>query len=510
MKYKDKEGVGAEIKFRLIPANELTFKPKLIVWTIKNLIEAESINLMFGPPASGKSLFALDWAFCMAAGLDWESRQTQHAGAVIIAGEGHAGYARRLKALEKKYSITAPDNLLLSEQSAQLDDKSSCDDIVKAIQQSGINPGLIVIDTLNRNFVGEENSSKDIAAFIQNLDHFFKPLKMTTVIIHHSGHAESGRGRGSSAIRAGMDAEYSVAKDENAITLICTKAKDFEPPQPLEFTLKQVCLNWVDDELKPLTSVYLECNVGAVKQPKKAKLNARERQILDSLTDALNEHGIEPTDEIKAKFSGFGTGTFAKVVAVEQWREFAYKVIPNDTEQRKVLTRARNKFLSAGIITEYDGYIWRIDTGTAGQKPFVKAADEATEEIPTGQAGTKAEETLQATDNAAYSTAGQAGQSGTNDEVSRGLPGRDGTHLYISVPAVPPPTPEDQRSKDPGQESDPDSTLDPDSLPDQDEIPSHGESTDSTPETDSLSGWDDEFMAWADSDVDPDIDEGEF
>jgi hypothetical protein len=498
--------------FKLIPASELTLKPKLISWTIKNLIEAESLCQIYGPPASGKSLFALDMAFCMAAGLDWEGKPTQRAGAIIIAGEGHAGYARRLKALEVKYGITAPANLLLSGQSAQLNDKSSCDDVVKAIQESGINPGLIVIDTLNRNFSGEENSSRDIAALISNLDHFFKPLKATVALIHHSGHTESGRSRGSSAIRAAMDAEYSVSKDENNISLSCTKAKDFEPPQPMEFALKQVCLNWLDEDMKPLTSVYLECNVGAVQQPKKVKLNARERQILDSLTDALNEHGIEPTDEIKAKFSGFGTGTFAKVVEADKWRELAFKVIPDDCKQPRVtFKRARDKFFSENIIAEYDGYIWRIDTGKPLQNENVTAVSEAhqaDEKTSPLHSVTKTEETLEATNTKPYSEPLQALQSVTNDEVQRGKAVTSVTHSYRSVTAVTPPiTGLSQRSKDPGQESDSDSTLDPDSSLDQDEKPSQGESTDSTPETDSLSDWDDEALAWTDAEVNPDADE---
>ncbi|WP_020157040.1 AAA family ATPase [Methylobacter marinus] len=358
----DNSGTSGKPEFELIAASELTLKPKPINWLVRNLLERESISLLYGAPASGKSLFALDWGFCIAKGMKWEGRPTQQAGVVIIAGEGFAGYARRLKALEIKHGIKAPGNLLLSKQSAQLQDPGSCDDVVKAIQKSCIKPGLIIIDTLNRNIDADENSSRDIAAFISNLDQFFKPLGAAVLVVHHSGHNESGRSRGSSAIRAAMDAEYCVSKDENTVNLSCTKAKDFEPPKPLDFALQQVSLDWLDDEMTPLTSVYLEYSGETIKQPKKLKLSVRERQILDSITDALRVHGIEPTTEIRQKFGGFGTGTFRHVVSIDQWREFAFKVIPSDCSQPRVtFKRARDKFLERNLTAEHDGYIWRID-----------------------------------------------------------------------------------------------------------------------------------------------------
>lgn len=357
-------------KFKLTPASELTEKPKPIDWLIKGVIERESIGMVFGPPANGKSLIVLDWGFCCAAGRDWEGRPTKKTAVVILAGEGHAGYARRLKALEQKYRLSSPNSLLLSDQSAQLDDSGSCDDVVKAIQETGLDVGLVVVDTLNRNFASDENSSKDVAVFISNLERFFKPLGAAVIVVHHSGHNESGRSRGSSALRGAMDAEYQISKSENIVSLSCTKAKDFEPLKPLDFALKQVQLNWQDDDGQPLTSVHLEFTGEAINQPKKTekpKLTAREDQILQSLTDALKNHGIEPTSEMWQKFAMTGTGTFSKVVKLEDWREYAYKAIPTEDSKdpsslkRNTLKRFKDKFLGSYLM-EHDDYVWRIDT----------------------------------------------------------------------------------------------------------------------------------------------------
>jgi RecA-family ATPase len=57
--------------FPLVSASTMTDNPVQIEWLVENILEQGSLNLLFGEPASGKSLFALDWAFCMAAGIDW-------------------------------------------------------------------------------------------------------------------------------------------------------------------------------------------------------------------------------------------------------------------------------------------------------------------------------------------------------------------------------------------------------------------------------------------------------
>lgn len=357
-------------KFKFRRACDLTAEPAPIRWLIKGLIEQEIVGLVFGAPASGKSLFALDWAFCCAAGLDWGGRPTMKTDAVIIAGEGFAGYSRRLAALEQKYGVNAPDNLILSEQSAQMQDPSCCDDIVQSIRDAGLKPGLIIIDTLNRNIAADENSSKDIAVFMSNIDRFFKPLGAAVLIIHHSGHGTDQRARGSSAIRAAMDAEYSVVKAENDVTLACTKAKDFEPPKPLGFVLKPVCLNWPSEDGDQQTSVYLEYAGEAEKVAKEGKpMNKEDTQILQSLTDALREKGVEPTAEIRKKFAMTGTGTFAKVVRMDDWRPYAYKSIASEDSKdpaafkRQKLGRFRKGYLGVHLMI-YDDYVWRIFPGT--------------------------------------------------------------------------------------------------------------------------------------------------
>ena len=169
----------------------------------------------------------MEWAFCIALVLEWRGFPTKKADVVIVAGEGFSGYARRLKALEIKYRVKASANLFVSKRPAQLLGRGSARLVAGSVKAACPNPGLVVIDTMHRNADIDENSSQDIGKFINNLDEFLKPLGAAVLIVHHSGHNDKGRSRGSCAIRGALDAEFSVTKNEDFITLSCLKSKDF-------------------------------------------------------------------------------------------------------------------------------------------------------------------------------------------------------------------------------------------------------------------------------------------
>ena len=352
--------------FPLVPSSQLTAKPIQIKWLIENILEQGSLNLLFGEPGAGKSLLALDWAFCMAAGLGWCDCKTKQTDVVIIAGEGFAGMSRRLKALETKYQRVAPDRLFISKIPADFLDAQNITWLAETINATCPDPGLVIIDTLHRNMTGDENSSQDIGVFISNIDNHLKPLGAAALIVHHSGHAVKDRSRGSSSIRAAMDGEFSATKNNSGIVFACHKAKDFEAPKPMQFALKPVELNWLNGDGEPITSVYLEHKGDAIPNAKKRNLTARDDAILTSLNEAIAAYGVEPPAEIKLKFGGFDSlvGKMQKIVRINHWRKQADKaiVIDADTDdaRRMAFKRCRDKLLNQGFTVEYDNYAWRI------------------------------------------------------------------------------------------------------------------------------------------------------
>lgn len=355
--------------FPFVSASTMTDKPIQVEWLVENILEQGSLNLLFGEPGAGKSLFALDWAWCMAAGLDWHDYRTKQTDVVIIAGEGFAGMARRLKALENKYQMKAPERLFISQRPAQLLDEKNALWVANSIKAMCPNPSLVIIDTLHRNMDGDENSSQDIGKFINNIDLFMKPLGAAVLIVHHSGHGDKQRSRGSSSIRAAMDGEFSATKSDGGIILACHKAKDFEALAPLQFALKPTDLSWLDEDGEPMTSVYLEHRGEVTATSKRRKLSARDDAILTSLSESIAAHGVEPTTDIKLKFGGFESlfGEIQQIVHVDYWRELAYKTISvdcaDDSKQdalRKAFKRCRDKLFNDGLTVEHGDYVWRV------------------------------------------------------------------------------------------------------------------------------------------------------
>ncbi|AEG02712.1 AAA family ATPase [Methylomonas methanica] len=350
-------------RFPLIRASELTAKPVVIQWLVADILEAGSLNLLFGEPAAGKSLFALDWAFCVAAGRSWEGKKTTKSDVVVIAGEGFAGLSRRLMALEKKYGLKAPDGLFISQRPADLIDEKAAQWVADSIVSLCPNPGLIIIDTLHRNMTGDENSSADIGQFVANIDNHLKPLGAAVLVVHHSGHGQKDRSRGSSSIRAAMDGEFGSTKEGCNVVLACHKSKDFEAFRPMQFTLTPVALDWCDEDGAALTSVYLEHAGEARPVEAKPKLSSRDEIALHCLYQAVEQNGVPPSQSIIKTFSGFDAGSTKKVVNIDYWKDLFYPRIDgeNPDTRQKAFKRTRDKLFNGQMICNFDNYWWPIN-----------------------------------------------------------------------------------------------------------------------------------------------------
>jgi hypothetical protein len=189
------------------------------------------------------------------------------------------------------------------------------------------------------------------------------------LIVHHSGHMDTDRSRGSSAIRAAMDFEYQVTKASDAVTLKPTKIKDGTTPPPMFFNLVDSEIG-IDHEGNAITSAYLDRKEsGTATKGAKSRLSARDDAVLQTLNDAIAAQGVEPSAEIKAKFAHFDSlvGKLQKIVHVDQWRKLAYKTITIDDDGkdaaqalRKAFKRTREKLHNDGYIVVHGDYAWRV------------------------------------------------------------------------------------------------------------------------------------------------------
>ena len=322
-------------------------------WLIKGILERGSMNLIFGESGAGKSLFAMDWAFCAANGENWHGHKVkEELKTLYILGEGFRGASMRFKALSQKYSLT-PKNIRLSRRSINLLDNREADEIIKIVTELDFIPDIIIIDTLHRNMVGDENSSEDMAMYFKSIELLARRLNSAIVTVHHSGHGDKGRSRGSSSIKAAMDAEFCVTKNGNGITFSCTKSKDFGFGTDMSFVIKEVDLEgevfYDEDDDKQITSVYLKY-MGVAKD--ESKLPAYEEYVLSGLIKAL---------ETTQKLGGLRTilAPTEFVVTLEEWRPHAYDFIKakkKDIDFKKGWQALVNK----GIVATDSGLYWKV------------------------------------------------------------------------------------------------------------------------------------------------------
>jgi len=371
--------------FKFADVGELMNRAYEPDFLIDTLFEKNALGQIFGATGSCKTFVALDMAYCIATGLSYNGLLTKQGSVAYICGEGFRAIGRRVKALQSKYGVDISEKLFISEQPGAFIDLSVTQTVAEAIKAIG-DVSLVIIDTYHRNMGGgNENSADDFGLVLRNIDAFLKPLGVTVLIVHHSGHLDVGRSRGSSAIRAAMDFEYQVTKSTDTVTLKPTKIKDGTTPPAMVFTLTD-CEIGLNKAGKPITSAYLESKIGEATGGSKLakKLNARDEAILTCLDEAIRAHGITPDGEIKAKFGGFNSyiGKLQKIVRVDDWRVLAYKAIAVDSEgatakadaKKKAFARARERLADSSTIVVYGDYVWRYieeippqgDTGQQG------------------------------------------------------------------------------------------------------------------------------------------------
>jgi hypothetical protein len=299
--------------FNLIRVGNLDFRdPEYLV---DGLIETSSIAQIFGDPGAGKSFLALDVAACVATGKPFHGHEVRQGTVIYIAGEGHNGIRRRLAAWEINNSvslITAP--LFLSTTAAQFHDNASAKTVVDAVDEIALNNGkpvLILLDTFARNFGdGDENSAKDVSAFIQQMDFLKERYRCSIIIVHHTGHSEKNRARGSIALTAAVDIEFKATMDKGIISLSNKKMKDAAPPTDLCFRLQSIDLGTSDDGAAITSAVLVSVN----SRPQEKDLTKNQRIAMSSYIAAAKLNGQLNEDET---FEG---------IHINDWRKEFYKM----------------------------------------------------------------------------------------------------------------------------------------------------------------------------------------
>ena len=233
-------------------------------WLINDVIEQESLVSVFGAPKSGKSFVAIAMAASIASGNEFFGHGVKKKSSVLyVAGEGLRGIRSRCSILDDRDSL-ADAPFYISNRTVRINDDADFTALIAEIEMIVASHGelnLLVLDTFQRVFSGNENSSEDVGGFISKLDKLIADYKCCVLMVHHTGHGNADRARGSSVIPASLDNEFKVVRDKDSpddemhLTFEQTLNKDSLHNTRLAFKLVDHSVTIND---KKISSAYLE------------------------------------------------------------------------------------------------------------------------------------------------------------------------------------------------------------------------------------------------------------
>lgn len=317
-----------------------------VSWLVKHVVPAEAIGIVYGGSGTFKSFIAIDLAMHVAHGLQWLGKKTRKGTVLIIAAEGGSGLWRRIVAWHRKHRLQWAD-IAVYVVPISVDLMADAARVAEAATSAGVKPDLVVIDTMSQTFSGEENSAAEVSKYLREIGLWFRNAWQASVlVVHHTGHKETERARGSSAIRSNVDFMFSVFRDEKEMlaTLECVKQKDGELLDPMTFDLRVVELAH-DEDGDPITSLVAsqmgttEEVVGAMRYEAERGRGGHRQKFLELALNGMDEKKL---------------------------RTVFYEATDGDSEtKRKAYYRSRSWAIERGLVEIAEGVVIRIEGGTS-------------------------------------------------------------------------------------------------------------------------------------------------
>ena len=267
----------------LIPADDFCSQPSPISWLVKRWIQSQALIMVHGPSGGGKTFVVLDWCLRMASGTEnWAGQKVRPGNVVYLAGEGHHGLRGRVAAW-KHHHQAGKLKMWLSKDGCDLNTPAGYLKVVEQIRALQEVPNIIVVDTLHRFLLGDENSAQDAKTMLDACNNLMMEFNCSVILVHHTGVSDEAqhRARGSSAWRGALDIEISIVpgKDDQPMQIVQRKSKDAELAQTVHVDLQQVTIpGWYDEDNQPVTSaVIIQAQEPTVSVKKDGKIDSHRK-----------------------------------------------------------------------------------------------------------------------------------------------------------------------------------------------------------------------------------------
>lgn len=226
-------------------------------YRVKSILPRDGLAAIFGPPGSAKTFLALNLAFAISEGDEWFGYRVEPCSVLYVCLEGQGGLPQRMQTYAEYHGaqggkrlrfITEPFSLLLE------DDLSA---LVRTINNSGLLPKVIVLDTFSAASAGaDENSSADMGKLIEAAKRIREECGGLVILVHHSGKDATKGLRGHSSLSAALDVVIHVTRNDERRSWELAKSKDGADGKEHPFQLSTVELG-VDKDGDPITSCVI-------------------------------------------------------------------------------------------------------------------------------------------------------------------------------------------------------------------------------------------------------------
>jgi putative DNA primase/helicase len=271
----------------LIGADHFSERPEPIKWLVKKWLPEQSLIMVHGPSGGGKTFAVLDWMLSIAsATAEWAGNKVKSGTVVYLAGEGHQGLKGRVAAWKHKKQIKSL-KMWISKSGCDLNTPEGYQKAANQIRMLPHPPSIIVVDTLHRFLLGDENSAQDAKTMLDACAALMREFGCSVLLVHHTGVSEEAqhRARGSSAWRGALDIEISIvpARDGQPLEIVQRKQKDGELSEPLFARIEGVVIpGWFDEDGEPVKSATLVLVDAPIKQTAADNKTQEHRKMFEN------------------------------------------------------------------------------------------------------------------------------------------------------------------------------------------------------------------------------------
>lgn len=225
-----------------------------VEWDVESLIPQGNRVVIYGEFGCGKSWLLLDLALHLSLGRPWLGHfEIDRPHMVLYIDEEMTKRTLQGRLLQLHEGLTGGTDVsearlsFLSHTGVKFAAAYTVQALLEELQSEGVQPDVVIVDTLRRVLGGSENEQQHVSDFWSAVEPFVRQ-EITFIVSHHMkkpgphGLGDTrNRFSGSTDILAGADAGFAVMRDaQNGMTVECVKLRDAEEPPPFRVVVADI------------------------------------------------------------------------------------------------------------------------------------------------------------------------------------------------------------------------------------------------------------------------------